>query len=76
MFRSENRLQGLSILVLKKQALWRRCREASDLRVGYKALCKATEDSIRNFYASQELKLFRKGSNLKNFYNFVNKRLT
>jgi len=37
-----------------------RCREAPDLRVRYKALCKAPEDYIRNFYASQELKLLRR----------------
>jgi Reverse transcriptase (RNA-dependent DNA polymerase)/Endonuclease-reverse transcriptase len=67
--------RNIRLLQAKKRHVWKKCKTNADLKNKYRALNTETEKAIRDFYASKENNLLKKGSNLKNFYNFVNKKL-
>jgi len=64
--------RNIRLLQSKK---WKKCKTDPNFKDRYKAVSKATEQSILDFQISKERKLLQKGSNLKNFFNFVNRKL-
>jgi len=65
----------IRLLQSKKRVLWKKCKTDPSFKERNSAVSKATEESILDFQTSIERKLLKKGSNLKNFFNFVNRKL-
>lgn len=59
----------------KKRLLWKKLKQNKNYKYEYKMLCLDIEQKISDFYASKEMNLLNKGSNLKHFYKFVNNRI-
>lgn len=66
---------NIRLLQSKKRSLWKKRKDVPDFKTKYNSLSRKTEKEILDFQISKERKLLAKGSDLKNFYNYVNKKL-
>ena len=59
----------------KKRYLWRKCKTDPSFKLKYEEHNKIIEKTISEYIDEKELCLLKKGSNLKHFFQFFNKKL-